>query len=190
MIDPETGASQWNVIIVGGKRSPGVVRLDGPGLVIGWDIQNASGMTGAVTRRVAEPLKEFGAEFELSNEVDDLNVSDFDLWDEFESLLRSTVVTGKKPFALDVYHPDLARVGITAATIKSIGMLQLDGKGGGKIKVQFIEFRPPKPNKPVASTKTEGDKKIDAANAELKALQKEWESIDSNPPKTVVGAAL
>lgn len=190
MIDPETGARQWDAIIVGGKRSPGVVRLDGPGLQIGWDIQNGSGMTGAVTRRVAEPLKEFGAEFDLSNAPDDLDVTDFDLWDEFEALLRSTVVTGKKPFALDVYHPDLARVGITAATIKSIGMLQLDGKGGGKIKVQFIEFRPPKPNKPVASTKTEGDKKIDQANAELKALQEEWQNVDAPPKATTLGATL
>lgn len=190
MIDPETGASQWNVIIVGGKRSPGVARVSGPGLVIGWDIQNASGMTGAVTRRVAEPLKEFEVEFELSNEVDDLNVSDFDLWDEFEALLRSTVVNSKKPFALDVYHPDLARVGITAATLKSIGLLQLDGKGGGRIKVAMIEFRPPKPNKPVASTKTEGDKKIDAALKQIDELQNEWKNPDAPTKPIVVGDSL
>lgn len=177
MIDPETGAAQWDKLIVAGRRSPGVVRLSGPGLVIGWDIQNATGFSGAVTRRINEPLKEFEAEIELSNEVDDLGVSDFDLWDEFEQLLRSTVVPGKKPFAVDVYHPDLARVGITAATLKSIGMLALDGKGGGRIKVAMIEHRPPKPNKPVASTKTEGDKKIDQANAELKALQEEWAKL-------------
>ena len=66
---------------------------------------------------------------------------------------------------------------ITAATIGSIGAMVLDGKGGGKIKVHFLEFKPPKPNLPVASTKTEGDKKIDAANAKIKALQDEWKTL-------------
>lgn len=177
MIDPESGARAWDTLLLGGKRSPGVVRLSGPGMVIGWDVQNATGAAGATTRRINEPLKEFEAEFELANETDDLDVSDFDLWDEFEQLLRSMVARKDKTFALDVYHPDLARVGITAVTLKSIGMLQPDGKGGGKIKVAFIEYRPPKPYRPAPSTKTEGDKKIDAANAEVKKLQEEWKTL-------------
>jgi len=191
VIDPEAGGEQWDVLRIGSMRSPGVVRLGGPGLVIGWDVQNATGLAGAVTRRINEPLKEFDAEFELSNELDDLNVSDFDTWDPFEAMLRASVSNRQKPYALDVYHPDLARVGITAATLKSIGMLVPNGKGGGTIKVQFIEFRPPKPNKPIASTKTAGDKKIDEATAEIDKLQNEWKSLDGAPPKaTPLGASL
>lgn len=192
MIDPETGARQWNVLLLGGRTSPGVVKLSGDGLKIGWDIQQSTGMSGAITKRINEPLKEFDAEFDLSNELDDLNVSDFDLWDEFQALLKSTVLPGKKPFALPVYHPDLARVGITSVTLGGIGLMQLDGKGGGKIKVDMLEFRPPKPNKPVASTKTEGDKKIDAALKEIDELQKVWQQPDGVPPakKNVVGDTL
>ncbi len=194
MIDPELGEEQWSVLRftdVGVIRSPGVVRVSGPGLVIGWDIQNASGASGAVTRRINEPLKEFEAEFELSNDQDEYGLSDFDRWDDFESYLREMVASRTKPFARDVYHPDLARVGITSVTLKSIGLLQPDGKGGGKIKVAFIEHRPPKPLRPVASTKTEGDKKIDAANKEIAELQKQWEkpSGGNGVPVSVGNAA-
>lgn len=177
MIAPGAAHDQWDRLIVGGKVAPGIVRLSGDGLKIGWDIQNATGTTGAVTKRINEPLKEFDAEFELSDEPGPDGRTDFDDWDEFQAMLEATVQKGKKPRALDVYHPDLARVHITAATFGSAGLVMLDGKGGGRIKVHFLEFSPPKPNKPVASTKTEGDKKIDAANAEIDRLQKEWKSL-------------
>lgn len=176
MIDPESGARQWDVLVIGGKRSPGVVRLSGPGLGIGWDIQAATGLAGAITRRIGEPLKEFDAEFELSNELDENNVSDFDLWDEFQARLEATA-TRAKPYALDVYHPDLARVHITAVTIKAISLMTLDGKGGGKIKVSFIEFRPPKPSRPVPQTKTEGDRLIDNALGQIAEKGREWKEL-------------
>lgn len=181
MITPDAAPTQWNTLLLGTPkgqiRTPGVVVISGAGLVIGWDVQNATGVAGAVTRRINEPLKEFDAEFSLSDEPNDLNVTDFDLWDEVQAALRATVANRQKPYALDVYHPDLARNEITAATLKSIGQMALDGKGNGKIKVSFMEFRPPKPNKPVPSTKTAGDKKIDEATAEIDKLQKEWKSL-------------
>lgn len=181
MIAPSE-SEDWNHLVLspGDSRAlttPGVVRVSGNDLKIGWDIQNASGTTGAITKRINEPLKEFDAEFDLSDEADASGKSDFDAWDDLQSLLESLVPTGKKPRAIGVYHPDLARNRITAVTVGSIGALALDGKGGGKIKVHFLEYAPPKPNKPVASTKTEGDKKIDAANAKIDALSKEWKAL-------------
>jgi hypothetical protein len=65
--------------------------------------------------------------------------------------------------------------------------VQLDGKGGGKIKVSFIEHRPPKPKKTGSAkqVKTEGDKKIDEAKAELQGL------LDAGKkPPAVIGDAL
>lgn len=190
MIDPEFGEEQWNVLRVGAMRSPGVVRLAGPGRVIGWDIQNATGASGAVTRRINEPLREFEAEFELTNDPDEYGFTDYDRWQDFESYLLQMVASRTKPFARDVYHPDLARIGITSVTLKSIGMFAPDGKGGGKVKVQFIEHRPPKPLRPVASTKTEGDKKIDAATKELDGLQNEWKNLNSSGVPITIGSTL
>jgi hypothetical protein len=189
MIDPEFGAEQWDRLHLGSMHSPGVCRLSGPGLVYGWDIQNATAQAGAITKRVNEPLKEFSAEFELSNEPDEFGFTDFDRWDDFQSYLEP-MANRQKPFPRDVYHPDLARVHITAVTVKSIGMAAPDGKGGAKISVAFIEHRPPKPLKPIASTKTEGDKLIDEEVAKTKALQNEWKTLGSNPTPQSVGDTL
>ena len=188
MIAPSAAPNQWDYLIVAGQRAPGVVRLSGPGLKIGWDIQSPTGMAGGITRRIGEPVKEFDAEFELSDERDPITgTTEFDDWDSFQTLLKSSappggfttfgVPTGPRPHPLDVVHPDLARVGITSATIGQIGMMQLDGKGGGKITVHFLEYRPPKALPPVKLTKTAGDAKIDAASAELTALQTEWKTL-------------
>ena len=50
--------------------------------------------------------------------------------------------------ALDIYHPDLAALGITAVCRARIGQLEHDGKGGASVSVDWIEYRPPKPKKP------------------------------------------
>ena len=187
MIAPSAAPAQWNHLYVAGKRAPGLVRISGPGLVIGWDIQNPQGMAGGVTVRKGEPVKEFDAEFDLGDEPDAFGDTDFDRWDAFQKMLLASVppaipsfggfstgsvpTLGGKPYPLDVSHPDLARNRITAATLGSIGQLETDGKGGGKIKVHFIEYRPPRPIGAVKLTKTAGDDKIEGAMAELKATQ-------------------
>lgn len=178
MIDPENGAEQWNTLLVAGRRSPGTVRISGNDLKFGWDIKNADGQGGATTTRTNEPLKEFDAEFELSNELDEDGVNDMERWDEFQDLLEDSSFR-KAPEALEIFHPDLARNHITAAVVSLISGMSLTTGGGGKIKVHFIEYRPPKPKKAAApaKTKTEGDKTIDADVAEIDALQKEWKSL-------------
>jgi hypothetical protein len=195
MIDPETGEDQWNVLRLGTTRSPGVVKVTGPGLVIGWDVQNATGSAGAVTKRINAPAREFEAEFELTNEPDEYNINDFDRWAEFQALLESMVPDSKTTKALDVYHPDLARVRITAVTLRSIGLLQPDGRGGGKIKVQFIEHRPPKPVRTTASAKasapkTAADKEIDQLTKDIGDKQAEWKNPNSPGVPITIGDSL
>lgn len=192
MIDPEHGAELWGRLRFGTVISPGVCKLTGPGIGIGWDVQNASAQSGAVTKRINEPLKEFTAEFDLSNEPDEFGFSDFDRWDEFQAFLESLVPPNKKPIAAVVYHPDLDRVHVTAVTLKSIGMMALDGRGGGKVTVSFMEYRPPKPHRAgaAAATKTEGDKKNDAVTAQIKAAQEEYKSLTGDKPAIVIGDTL
>lgn len=179
MITPADSA--WDYLLVAGKRSPGVVKVSGDGIKVGWDIQQATATTGGVTRRTGEPIKEFDAEFYLTDERDALGTTDFDRWDAFQKTLEASVAPGRKPYALDIYHPDLARVRITSATVGSIGTVALDGKGGGTIKVHFLEYRPPKPIGNVTLTKTAGDTKIDKALAEIDRLNREWEKPDPPP---------
>ncbi len=192
MIDPEHGADLWNKLRIGTTRSPGVTRLSGHDQKFGWDIQNATGAAGAITKRINEPLKEFDAEFELSNENDEFGLSEFDEWDAFQALLESSV-SGKTPFAFDVYHPDLARNHITSVTVGSISGIALDGKGGGKIKVHFLEYRPPKPASASAAKKsapkTDSDKRIDDELDRKKRLETEWASINE-PQASSLGSRL
>ncbi|MFI5300405.1 MAG: hypothetical protein ACHREM_20140, partial [Polyangiales bacterium] len=84
MISPSRGSEQWDYLIVAGKRAPGVVAISGAGLVIGWDIASPTGMAGGITRRIGEPVKEFDAEFTLSDEEDQFGQSDFTAWDAFQ----------------------------------------------------------------------------------------------------------
>lgn len=179
MISPADGGETWDKIYLAKTLSPGVVRLSGPGLVIGWDIQSASGTSGGVTTRINAPIKEFDAEFYLTDEEDILGRSDFDEWDSFQKLLESSVAKKTRlttilgvgtwaAQALDVVHPDLARVQITAVTLKSIGMFVSDNKGGGKIVVKFLEYKPPK-RFVSKQTRTAGDDALDASVKNLKS---------------------
>lgn len=175
MITPEKGPTQWSSLLFtdggGTTRSPGAVTLSGDGLKPGWDIQNATGSAGATTKRTGEQIREFDADFQLATE------EDFDAWDDFQEYLEEMVANAKKPFARDVYHPDLARVHISSVTLGPVGLMVLDGKGGGRIKVHFLEYRPPTPAKAAGATKTEGNTVIDKDIAEIKKLQKEWETL-------------
>ncbi len=172
MIPPT--ADVWNYMLVAGKRTPGVVRLSGNDLKIGWDKQQATATSGGWTKRINEPIKEFDAEFNLCDEVNAEGRSDFDDWDPFEATLKAAVAPKKKPYALDVSHPDLARVGITAVTVETVGGMVLDGKGGATCRVHFIEYRPPKPITAVTLTKTAGDKLIENDLATIKQLQDDF----------------
>ena len=163
MIAPSAAPAQWNHLYVAGKRAPGLVRISGPGLVIGWDIQNPQGMAGGVTVRKGEPVKEFDAEFDLGDEPDAFGDTDFDRWDAFQKMLLASV-----PPAIPSFGGFSTG---SVPTLGSIGQLETDGKGGGKIKVHFIEYRPPRPIGAVKLTKTAGDDKIEGAMAELKATQ-------------------
>lgn len=168
----------WNYMLVASKRSPGVVRLSGNDLKIGWDKQQPTATSGGWTKRINEPLKEFDAEFSLVDEPNALGRTDFDDWDPFEAMLKAAVAPKKKPYALDVSHPDLARVGITAVTVETVGGMVLDGKGGATCRVHFIEYRPPKPITAIALTKTAGDKLIEGDLAKIEKLQNEWKDLN------------
>ena len=175
MIDPSANSDAWDKLIVAGVPSPGVVRLTGHKRAIGWDVKDASGQDGATTTRKGEPAKKFSSTFQL---VDDPWLgSDFAEWDAFEAVLLSSV-SGAKPMALEVIHPDLQRNGWTSAVVESIGELVLDGRGGGAIQVDWLEYRPPKPKASASpGTTTTSDPRVDAASAALDAAVAEGEGL-------------
>jgi hypothetical protein len=136
-------------IVLGTVRSPGVVKLSGHDREKQWDIKAAKGQTGASSTLGGDPIGSFEAEFFLADDGDNGDgPGDFDKWEEFQRLIESTV-SGPKPVALPIYHPDLSRNKFTEVVCGKIGGMVHDGRGGATVKVKFIEYKPPKP-KPAA----------------------------------------
>lgn len=160
--------------------SPGLCKLSRHERKKNIDVQRAKGKTGASTTLNGDDPADFDAEFTLANDetVEGPN-SDFALWESFQKLIESTT-NGAKPFALPIYHPDLARQRITEVMNGGVGPMIHDGKGGATVKVRFVEYLPPKPKaaaKPAAKagarqgvTTLEKPDPNAAAKAELAAL--------------------
>lgn len=165
--------------------SPGVATLSGHDRVIGWDVKDASGQTGASSERKGEPIKRFRSSFYLTDEPWEETSSvagegevtdDFYQWSGFELILRESY-GGDKPLALSLYHPDLERNGISAACVDRIGGMQLDGKGGATVEVDWVEYRPAKAKGGAQDPDDEPDKKT-ASDYEIERLLKEGEDLD------------
>jgi hypothetical protein len=127
----------YDVVVVRGVTSPGIVTLSGHDRSIGWDIKKGPGQSGATTTRTSEDPVEFTATFTLTDQVD------FDAWPAFLDVLKATV--GATPKAADIYHPDLAVNDIKSVVLRKIGGVVHDGEGGQSIAITLLEYRPPKP---------------------------------------------
>jgi len=159
--------------------------------VIGWDKKAAQGQKGASSERKGEPLKTWTSTHQLTDQVkmvDGVAIpNDFEQWDVWEFLLARSY-DEDKPKALSVFHPELYRQGVEAASVEEIGSMVRDGVGGATIEVKWLEFRPPTPTGGGGSGgavdpddepdgRTETDDAIDKALAEIDALQKEGEAL-------------
>lgn len=185
MIPPNhENVDAWSKLVVAGMVSPGVVRLAGHKRPIGWDDKAPKGTEGGTSTRTGAPLGAFTATFYLVDEIDIAGRSDFDDWDDFQTLLESST-NGKDVIALEIYHPDLARNHYTAVVLgpDGIGDMVPDGKGGATITVAFKEHRPEakKTSGSATSTQTQpesaGDKAVREAEAELDALLEEGKDL-------------
>lgn len=170
---------ELSTIVLGTTRSPGVVTLSGHDRDKNWDVKKAKGKTGAsMTLNGDDPIP-FTASFYLADDGSNPGEpTDFDQWDQFQRFIESTVSL-PIPFALPIYHPDLARNRITEVTCAGVGGMIHDGLGGATVKVKFIEYKPPKkkaaaspsakPSGATAGATTKPDPNA-AAKAELAAL--------------------
>ncbi len=178
MPTPVDNEDLYEGIVLGGVKSPGRVTLSGHDRKVSWDVKEGSGQSGATTTLKSIPPIEFTATFYLVQDPAQ-EIDDFDGWDAFLAAVNSTV-SGPKPKALDVYHPDLADNGITSVVKASVGGATYDGKGGTTYVIKFQEYRPPKPaggspsgSGAKAKTKTDPDQ---AAKDELARLTKQYQA--------------
>lgn len=150
-VTPANYPDLFAAIILGTRRSPGVVTLSGHDRMKNWDIQAAKGQQGETSQLNGDKLGEFQASFYLTGDTDDERGSnDFIEWDSFQALIESTT-SGPAPVALPIYHPDLVRNGFTEVVNAGIGGMIRDDRGGATVQVKFREHRPPKPKPPATA---------------------------------------
>jgi hypothetical protein len=177
---PYNAPDLFNWITLGRTDSPGVLKgISGHDSEEDWDVKVVPGQKGAqMTRKSKKPI-EFDCTFYLNDDsYTPGGIDDFAEWDQFCTLVESTI-SGPKPIALPIYHPDLARVGVKSVVKKKIGGLSHDGKGGATGVIRFIEYFPPKP---VGGSPTK--KLVPDPNA---ALKKELEGLVNEYQKTPWG---
>lgn len=176
-MDPVTNPKQYDKLIVDGAQSPGICKLSSPTREYGWDQQKAQGNDGAAAILNGSGLAEFEAEIYLWLDPD--GTDHFARWEKFRPVLQRPVKQGDKK-ALDIYHPQLAELGIRMVVVKSISAPQPDGKGGATVKIKFLEYAPKKKlrsvkvdaaGKPI-SEKANPNADIDAAQAQLNDMTK------------------
>lgn len=177
MTNPLDDPALYNVVELGGVQSPGRVTITGHDRKIGWDIKKGSGQKGAtVTRSSSDPI-EFTCSFFLADR------EDFDAWPTFLATVNSTA-DGPTPKALDIYHPDLAEVGISAVVKATVGGTVHDGLGGQTRVIKFLEYRPPAPSRGSPSGSKSSAKKAVDPNADL---QRELEKLAQQYKDTPAG---
>src|SRR5689334_20135875 len=127
MTTPYEQGEDLDFIVLGLTPSPGLVTLSGHDRVKNWDIQNAKGTTGASSQLNGDPIGQFTATFYLASYgPNGALTNDFENWEDFQRLLES-LVSGPKPTAVPIYHPDLARNKFTEVSVASIGGMAHDG---------------------------------------------------------------
>jgi hypothetical protein len=169
MPNPLDDETLYAVFTLGQSASPGYIKsISGHDSKVNWDVKAGTGQSGASVTLKDIPLRTVKIDIVLSDE------DDYAAWDDFRDVIESTVA-GTTPKALEVYHPELAAVGITSVVKGNISGPKYDGKGGAIYTIELQEYRPPKPKggSPSGTKKPTNDPNA-AANAELAALTAQY----------------
>ena len=138
--NPITDSQDYDVIVVAGVTSPGIVKLSGFKRPHEWDVKKGKGSFGSTTTFVGRPPAKGTLTFQV------WLASQFDDWDDFVPLFNYDP-TKKTVNAVEVYHPLLADIDIHSVVTENISAWENDGKGLWTRTVDLLEYFPaPKVN--------------------------------------------
>ncbi len=178
---PSEQDGELSTIVLGTTRSPGSCTISGHDRVKAWDVQAAKGQTGASSNLDGDPVGQFQVSFYLADDGGNGDgPTDFDRWDEFQRLIES-MTNGPTPFALPIYHPDLARNRFTEVSNASVGGMIHDGRGGATVIVKFIEYKPPKKKKTSTAVAKPAGKV--ARGGSRGGSPAAWAALGASPPE-------
>lgn len=149
VINPLDNPELFDVVLLGGVQAPGIVSaesIESFKKAHEWDVKKGKGSTGGTTTFVQRPPTKGTLEFWL------WEPEHWTEWANFLPLLKYDP-TKKAPQAVDLYHPSLAEIDLTAVVTESVGAVYKIGPGWYARKIDFLEFFPP-PNASAVGTPT------------------------------------
>ena len=160
-----------NTITVAGKVSPGYCEISRAVSPNKWDERNGYGLSGSTLIFRGIGLATFTATITMWN---DEQLTEWEAWKSVVDRPPSR----KYPRALQVWHPVLEDMGVSAAIVEKRGQLTKLPNGGWRVEIFFKEYRKPKlslagpdgtkDNKPVDPY----DQKISDLTGQLQELMK------------------
>lgn len=177
--DPFTNPQDWDYVIIGGVKSPGICKVSGFSRKNEWDLKKGKGTIGATLTFVGKPPAKGKIVWQIWTS------EQYESWISFRQLLKYDP-TKKSVTAIDIYYPSLDDIDIHSVVCEDLGQLEHQGNQLYTIEAEFIEYFPP-PKKSAVSTpggskstssktKTPGtqpDPIGDAQQAEIAKLLKE-----------------
>lgn len=139
LIDPISNPQAYDFITVAGARSPGIIPpggITGFGRKSGWQQKSGRGTKGATLTYTNSPPTKGSIEFLLWTS------GHFGQWDDFvDNFLYDPTKTPDQN-ALQIYHPTLHLLNVSAVVCDTIWPPRNAGKGKWSIKVDLIEWIP------------------------------------------------
>lgn len=138
-----TSQGYGDFILLGGYKSPGLCDVSGAGSPRKWEQRPGYGLSGATVVFLGNQLSEFSIKFRLYGDpkVPD---PDWEQWNTFEAGVLMKAPTGKRPKALDIWHPALERLKIKTVGVTDVGQPYQSDDGEWTIEVKFIQYAKPK----------------------------------------------
>lgn len=141
-LDPIANPSFYDAVQIGGKISPGLAVVEATPRKTEWDIKKGKGVRGATSTLVQQPPAEVTIKFYLwDNGTLGTGHNHFAEWDAFYPLLQfdPTKQEGK---AIELWHPALAGIDLSAVVVDHITSLAHLGRGLYMIEVKLHEYLP------------------------------------------------
>lgn len=145
-LDPLKYAHEWDYVILGDIRTPGLAKISEVDRAYEWDVKVGKGAFGGTTTFVGRVPAKFSITFTLWRS---------DHFTEWMSLVRHLMYDPAKISynpntfytsgvdAIDIEHPALLYLDVYSVVIEKIGSLMHVGKGVFEATISFIEYRPP-----------------------------------------------
>jgi hypothetical protein len=154
--------------VVAGRETPGLVEIIGASAPRRWDERKGYGLSGATVVYRGQGLAKFTVRLRL------YTTQDWDDWHAWKSLVAAPP-PGKRAKALDIVHPLLADLEITAIVVNEVMQPEQSEDGVWQIDIKVTQFRSPKFSlaKPEAAQATP----VDPVDQKIEQLSKQFQEL-------------